>query len=428
MKSFCLSLALTISTCVVAHAQQLSKMEIKILNQVDKMHGQSFQFLEKVVNINSGTNNLNGVREVGKLFNQEFLQIGFTTRWIDMPKEMKRAGHLFAEHKGTKGKRILLIGHLDTVFEPDSPNQKWSMKDSIGSGPGVNDMKGGDVIILYALKALAEAGALNDAQIIVAMHGDEENGGDPDSISRKDLIEAAKRSDYALAFETATAREYATIARRGASEWILTVKGKRAHSSGVFSNNVGAGAIYEASRILQEFYEQLPEQYLTFNPGLIVGGSSASIESGEGKAAGKTNVVAETAIVQGDLRFISEEQKERARKKMNEIVAQHLPLTDATITFQDGIPAMPPTDGNYKLLSLLSKASVAMGLGEVKAWDPGLRGAGDISYVAPYISGLDGLGAMGTGAHSLNENMDLRMFSDLTKRAALLIYRLTKEK
>ncbi len=409
-----------------AHAQTLSKKENEILKHVDANYDQSLAFLEKAVNINSGTFNITGVREVGALFNVEFKKIGFDTRWIDMPEEMKRAGHLFAEHKGTKGKRLLLIGHLDTVFEPDSPFQRWSANDSIAFGPGTNDMKSGDVIILYALKALVEAKVLDKAQIIVALHGDEEHGGDPDSISRRDIMDAAKRSDHALAFETATGFGYSTVARRGASGWKLEVKGKRAHSSGVFNANTGAGAIYETSRILSEFYEQLQEQYLTYNPGIIVGGSTASMNDGEGTASGKTNVVAETVMVQGDLRFISEEQKEKARTKMKNIVAQHLPVTDATITFEDGIPSMPPVDGNYQLLSVLSKVSVDMGLGEVKPWDPGQRGAGDIAYVAPYVSGIDGLGGMGRGAHTLSETLDLKTFKDLTKRAAILIYRLTR--
>ena len=410
----------------ISHSQSLTKKEKEILKLIDKNNDESIAFLKKAVNINSGTNNLKGVREVGMLFDSEFKKADFETRWVEMPAEMKRAGHLFVEKKGTKGKRLLLIGHLDTVFEPDSPFQNWIDRDSVALAPGANDMKGGDVIILYALKALSEAGVLNDAQIIVALHGDEENGGDPESISRKDIIEAAKRSDYALAFETATGFGYGTVARRGASSWQLKVTGKRAHSSAVFTPNVGAGAIYEASRILNDFYEQLPEKYLTFNPGVIVGGSTAELESSVGKASGKTNVVAETVMVNGDLRFISEEQKEQVRKKMTAIVAKHLPLTDATITFEDGIPSMPPTDGNYKLLTELSKVSVDLGMGEVKPWDPGMRGAGDISYVAPFISGIDGLGAMGRGAHSLSETIDLRTFNDLTKRAAILIYRLTR--
>jgi len=408
------------------NAQTLSKKEKEILKHIDTNYDQSLTFLEKSVNINSGTFNTKGVREVGVLFDQEFKKIGFDTRWIDMPSEMKRAGHLFAEHKGTKGKRLLLIGHLDTVFEPESPFQKWEANDSLAFAPGANDMKSGDVIILYALKALMEAKAIDQSQIVVALHGDEEHGGDPDSISRKDIIDAAKRSDYALAFETATGFGYGTVARRGASGWKLEVTGKRAHSSGVFNEKTGAGAVYETSRILSEFYKQLQEQYLTYNPGLIVGGSSAEINDGDGVASGKTNVVAEKVIVQGDLRFISEEQKLNARKKMEAIVAQHLPQTNATITFEDGIPSMPPVEGNFQLLSVLNKVSTDMGMGEVKPWDPGQRGAGDIAYVAPYISGIDGLGGMGSGAHTLSETLNLKTFKDLTKRAAILIYRLTR--
>ncbi|MBX7124314.1 MAG: M20/M25/M40 family metallo-hydrolase [Cyclobacteriaceae bacterium] len=406
---------------------KLSKKEKEILAFVDRNHPESVRLLERAVNINSGTLNLSGVKEVGKLFGEEFRKIGFGIRWIDMPPAMNRAGHLFAERRGTKGKRLLLIGHLDTVFEPESPFQQWTLKDTIASGPGVNDMKGGDVILLFALKALEEAGALKDTQIVVALHGDEEHGGDPEVISRGDIVEAAKRSDLALAFETATGFNYGTVARRGASSWQLKVKGKRAHSGGVFNKNTGAGAIYEAARILNSFYEQLQEQYLTFNPGLIVGGSTAAIDGVSGTADGKTNVVAETAIVNGDLRFISEEQKVKARQRMRQIVEQHLPQTDAEIVFEDGIPSMPPTQGNLDLLAYLNKVSIDLGMGEVKPWDPGQRGAGDISYVAPYISGIDGLGAMGTGAHTLSETINLRTFADLTKRTAILIYRLTRE-
>jgi glutamate carboxypeptidase len=413
-----------------AHAQKsLSKKEIQILKLVDKNYEESISFLKKAVNINSGTNNMKGVREVGRIFEEGFSKAGLTARWIDMPQEMKRAGHLFAEHKGNRGKKLLLIGHLDTVFEPDSPFQSWNDMDSIAAGPGTNDMKGGNVIILYALKALAEAGVLDNAQIVVALHGDEESAGHPQEISRKDIIDAATRSDYALAFETSTGFGYATVARRGSSGWELSVKGKRAHSSGIFTTGTGAGAIYETSRILKEFYDSLQEQYLTFSPGLIVGGSTAEINvAGEASATGKTNIVAETTIVRGDLRFISEEQKEKARNKMREIVARHLPQTDATITFTDGIPSMPPTPGNEQLLNYFSKVSIDMGFGEIKPWDPGKRGAGDISYVTSIIPGLDGLGAEGNGAHSLTETINLRSFKDITKRTALLIYRLTQEK
>ena len=164
----------------------------------------AIQLLEKAVNINSGTMNLEGVKEVGMLFKDQFDQIEMDTKWIDM-SNLNRAGHLFAETKGSKGKRILLIGHLDTVFPKNSPFQKMErLSDSMAKGPGTNDMKGGNVILLYALKALHDAGELTDAQIIVALTGDEELTGKPISLSRKDLIEAGQRSDIALGFENST--------------------------------------------------------------------------------------------------------------------------------------------------------------------------------------------------------------------------------
>ncbi len=409
--------------------QNLSSKEKKILKQVALNNDDALKFLEETVNINSGTMNADGVRNVGKLFDAKFKAIGFETSWIDMPTEMNRAGHFFAEHKGTKGKRLLLIGHLDTVFEKDSPFQKYERNGDKATGPGVEDMKGGDVIILYALRALKEAGYLKNTQIIVAMHGDEEESGKPISISRKDIIEAAKRSDIALGYEASSGFNEATLARRGSSGWELSVTGKRAHSAGIFSEEDGAGAIFEVGRILNEWYEALSnEHYLTFNPGIITGGTFAEYDksTASAKAFGKTNVIPQTVHVAGGLRFISEKQKANARKKMQEIVDNHLPKTDATFTYWDSYPAMAPTKGNEDLMEILSQVSQDMGHPPVVAYDPMKRGAADISFVAAYTDGLDGLGAMGGGGHTPQEWIDLTTFEDLTKRTALLIYRLTR--
>ena len=413
-----------------AEAQRLSRTEKKIVEKVKAMDEAAIDFLEKVVNINSGTMNLDGVRKVGVEFDTAFQAIGFNTEWIEMPEEMNRAGHLFARIQGDKGKKLLLIGHLDTVFEADSPFQTFERDGDMAYAPGGNDMKGGNVVILYALKALHELNLLKDASITVAYTGDEERTGKPLSISRKDLIAAAKSSDIALGFETATGFNNATIARRGASGWKVETAGKRAHSSGVFSERTGAGAIFELARILHRFYEEVRgEQYLTFNPGNLLGGTFVDYNSlkSSGTAFGKTNVVAQTAVVHGGLRFISEEQKENARAKMRAIVADHLPSTNATITFTDSYPAMGPTEENKALLKQLSEVSEALGFGEVEGYDPGRRGAADISFVADYVPGLDGLGSMGKGAHTPQETVDLATFNALIQRTAVFIYRLTQD-
>lgn len=416
----------------ISYAQKLSKKEKKILTSIENNNAEAISFLEKVVNINSGTLNAKGVKEVGMVFQQAFDNIDFKTRWVEMPEEMNRAGHLFAETSGDKGKKLLLIGHLDTVFEEESPFQKFKkINDSIAHAPGGNDMKGGDVIILFALKALHENGLLRDAQIIAALTGDEESTGKPLNISRKDLIDAAKRSDIALGFETATGYNNATIARRGSSDWEVEVTGKRAHSSGVFSEETGAGAIFEMSRILNAFYTDVKgEEYLTFNPGVLVGGTFAEIDdlTSKGTVFGKTNVVAQKAVVKGGLRFISEEQKENARNKMREIVANNLPQTSAEVKFTDSYPAMAPTKGNEDLLEIFSNVSEALGQGKVAAYDPSKRGAADISFVASYVDGLDGLGTMGNNAHTPEETVNLNTIENLTKRAAILIYRLINTK
>jgi len=414
---------------VSAQAQKLSKTEKKIIASVSANNDEALKFLKDVVNMNSGTMNLDGVRKVGDVFSERFSAIGFDTRWSVMPGEMNRAGHLFAEVNGTKGKKLLLIGHLDTVFEEDSPFQEWQEQDTIAFGPGAEDMKGGDVIILYALKALREQGLLNDRQIIVALHGDEEESGKPISISRKDIIEAAKRSDIALGFEGSGGFNEATTARRGSSGWRLEVTGVRAHSSGIFNERNGAGAIFEVSRILSQFYDELHDvEYLTFNPGVILGGTFVEYDTHnfKGTAYGKSNVIPQTAIVTGGLRFISEEQKEMARDKMRQIVDNHYPQTEAKITFWDSYPAMPPTPENDDVMQVLSDISVAMGRGEVHGVDPLKRGAADISFVAAYNNGIDGLGAMGGAGHTPEEYIDLTTFEELTQRAALLIYRLTR--
>ena len=414
------------------NAQKLNKIEQKILTQVEINNDEAILLLEKVANINSGTLNLKGVKKVGDVFSEEFQKIGFTPTWIPMPDEVERAGHLFCElNTGkVKGKKILLIGHLDTVFEEDSPFQTVKREAEKLYGPGVGDMKGGNIIILYALKALENAGVLKNTQIIAAFTGDEEKAGDPISISRKDLIDAAKRSDIALGFEGATGLNYATVARRSSGSWLLETKGVRAHSSGVFSKNVGAGAIFEMSRILNTFYSELPEQYLTFNAATVVGGTTVSFDAAQAKgtASGKTNIVSQKTIVSGDIRCLTDEQIQNTVTRMKAIVANNLPNTTATISFDLKYPPMKPTPGNYAVLEVLDGISKAMGQGEVKAYDPSKRGAGDISFVANYVDGLDGLGTMGRGSHTPEEYIDLTNFENLTKRAALLIYRLINQK
>jgi glutamate carboxypeptidase len=371
------------------------------------------------------------VHDVGEIVRLQLERLGFVTRWVDEPASMQRAPTLVAERKGASGKKLLLIGHLDTVFPADSPFQKFSLQGNTATGPGVIDDKGGDVVIIYALKALAFAHALDDTTMTVVLTGDEEDSGKPTSISRKPLFDAAKNSDVALDFEWAITADTATTARRGIANWRLNVQGKEAHSSDIFQKEAGDGAIFEVARILETMRLQLStEKYLSFSPGLILGGTSVDFDknTSKGEAFGKGNVIAKVAMAKGDLRFLTEDQKLKAEKNIVDIVNANLPETKAQIIFQDGIPAMPPTDSNANLLKLYSSVSEDLGEGAVHALDPGMRGAGDISHIAGIVSAnLAGLGEIGTNAHSVNETLDVNSLEIQTKRAAIFIYRLTRK-
>lgn len=411
-------------------AQNLSNTEKKIVAYINEHLPETKDLLIKTVNINSGTLNIEGVKKVGAIYSAELEKAGLKSEWINFPDSLKRAGHLVATKKGTKGKRIFIIGHLDTVFEPDMPANNWTMlNDSTATGQGAIDMKGGDVVVIAALQALKNLGLLDNASIIVYFTGDEERAGLPISVSRKDFINRAQQCDVALGFETAMGLNTVTTARRGASSWTLNVTAKTGHSQGVFSSNSGYGAIYESARILNDFRLQLSqEKYLTFNPGLIVGGSEMNYDAdkAKGDAIGKTNIISPTVTVVGDLRFLTEEQKETAREKMKAIVANNLNGTKATISFSDGIPGMAPKEGNNRLLATIDRISQDMGIGKTVAGDPGSRGAGDISYIAKYVDCIDGLGSSGKGAHAAGETINLKEFPYLIQRAAILIYRLTQ--
>ncbi len=415
----------------LAAAEHLSTVETKILQNVDQTAAESNALLQRIVDINSGTFNPAGVRAVGDVLRPEFEALGFQVHWIPMD-QVHRAGHLVAERKGSHGKRVLLIGHMDTVFEPTSPFQKWSMKTAtVASGPGTSDMKGGLMIMLYALKAMKAAGVLDGTNITVFLTGDEENAGEPLSISRAELIAAGKANQVAIEFEGGSrtdGRDFATIARRSASLWQLKTTGMEGHSAGIFTERAGSGAIYEISRILAAFAAELKEPDLTYNTGVIVGGSNVSFDPARntGTASGKPNIIASTAYASGDIRTVTDEQLNRVREKMKQIVAKHLPRTGAEITFEDKYPSMAATEGNQALLKVLNGVNLDMNMEAMEALPPARRGAGDVSFVAPFVDSISGFGSLGGGAHAPGETIDLSRQPIQTKRAALFIYRLTR--
>lgn len=409
-------------------AAQADQVERRIVDYLAAQEEAAIELVARQVEIGSGTHDHEGVRRVADVLAPELERLGFRVEWIPQD-HVGRAGHLVAERTGSTGRSVLLIGHLDTVDEGEG----WFERDGMtGRGPGTNDMKGGNAVIIMALRALHDAGALEDRTVRVIFTGDEESPGRPVEEARRHMVEMARASDVALEFETAIGgpdHDFGTTARRGSSGWVLEVEGRTAHSSGIFSEGTGAGAVFEAARILNAFYDELRgEEFVTFNPAVIVGGTDVQYDPGSvsGSAASKTNIVAQRAVVHGGLRTLSDEQLDRVRQRMRDIVAASLPRTTATITFSDGYPGMPPTEGNRELLALYDEASRDLGYGPVLEYDPGRRGASDLSFAAPHVAwgALGGLGVEGTGAHSPRETIDLATLGKAAARAAVLIHRL----
>jgi glutamate carboxypeptidase len=382
-----LAAALALTAFAPAAEARLAPAERKMAEVVDREQARMLGLLETLVNQNSGTLNSAGVEAVGRMMRAELEPLGFQVRWVPIT-EANRAGHIVAAHRGNgQGKRMLLIGHLDTVFEPDSPFQKFRMKDDdTAEGPGVGDDKGGMVVMLAALRAMHQAGTLKGADIEIVLTGDEEDAGTPISVSRRDLIEAGRRADVALDFEglsTENGRDMGSIARRGSADWELRTTGRSGHSSRIFSEQ-----------------------------------------------SGKNNIIPETAIARGDIRTLSLDQYQRVTAKMKEIASRHLPGTSAKLEFEEAAyPPMAPTAGSQKLLDRLNAVNADMGLASMEAQDPLKRGAGDIGFVAADVDGgLVGLGPAGAGSHAAGETIDVPSLWRQAKRAAILMTRLSKEK
>ena len=414
-----------------ALAGNLSGEEQKIVASVQSHHEESVALLEKLVNVNSGTLNVAGVTKIADMLRPEFEALGFKVRWIPMT-DLGRAGHLVAEHHTGRGKKMLLIAHLDTVFEPESPFQNFVKTGDKAEGPGVNDIKGGVVIILDSLRALKESGALARADITVFLSGDEERPGHPLATARRDLIAAGKANDLALDFE-AMSRENGQdtihIGRRSAGSWKIAATGASGHSSGVGMGG-GYGAVYEVARIVDQFRTELPEPNLTYNTSLFAGGTAAEIDSlgTHATVSGKDNIIAAQAFAAGDLRTLSDEQTARVKQKMEAIVARHLDKTDAHISFEDGYPAMAPTSASQVLFDKLNAINGDLGKGTLAEGDPAKRGAGDIAFVAHDLPGLVGMGMAGTGSHAVGETADLASLDPQAERAAILMARLSSGK
>lgn len=391
----------------------------------------AIQLLKELVEIPSQTLDIQGVHAVGERLRTEFDQLGFKTYWSDLPYDLHRSGALFASHQTGRHPRILLLGHLD-VSPGVTPSQpRMTIKDGRALGPGVVDDKGGDVVILAALKAMKALGWLSVMDVTVALMGDEEQTGEPTTVSRASLRSIAQEQDMVLEFEWAFHLQSATVARRGIGHWRLDVTSPVAHSSRIFHEGVGPGAAFETARILDQIRKRFEhKKNISINPSLSLIGSSLEVDSEllKGEITSDHNAVPSRALVLGDFRYLTWDEKESIEKAFDKISHWSLPHTVSTLTFEKESPPMPPLSANRTLLKLLSQCSEDLGYGQMVAMDPTARGASDLNYVADMIPAqLAGLGPVGGGAHTESEYLELNSLPIAMERVALLLHRLTAD-
>ena len=298
----------------------------------------------------------------------------------------------------------ILIGH-PIRCSPSNPYQKFQrIDDSTARGPGIIDMKGGDD---HSHSPRAEGcGALDKMNVTVVFDGDEEEAGTPTSAARQTLVDAAQGAAAALGFEDGAGDpRTAVISRRSAGSWTLTTTGIPAHSSQIFKPEFGAAAVFEASRILHEFYTRLSaEPYLTFNPGLALGGTLVKVDTTgtEGSASGKRNVSAEHMVVTGDLRSAVARARQGPAPCARDRVAS-LAQDPGRDLVRRRLPAHGADAGHRRLLAITTRPAATSALAASWQW---IRraGAADVSFIASTVPMLiDALGLSGHDDHTEKE-------------------------
>lgn len=360
--------------------------------------------LKAIVNIDSGTYTKPGIDRVGSYLQERFSDFGFSTT---IEKQEQYGNHLVATRSGSNpnGPRLLLIGHIDTVFnEGEAGRRPFAIAEQnghrIATGPGVLDMKSGVLIGMYALRLLRDAGEDSYRQATFICNSDEEIG----SPSSRPLIqELARQSSAVLVFEPGRAEGTVVSSRRGCGQYRVEVFGLSAHA-GVEPQR-GRNAILELSYQVQKM------QALN---GAIPG---TSLSVGIIRGGDRTNVVPDYAYFDMDVRADHQEAVRALEAAMRQVIAQHkLQGTRIELSGSMLVPAFERNKTNEPLVKLVKEAGHELGL---KIQDAGSGGASDANTTSALgIPTLDGLGAGGGLAHNPGEFIELDY---LPKRIALVM-------
>jgi glutamate carboxypeptidase len=289
----------------------------------------------------------------------------------------------------------VLLGHMDTVFPADTHFRNYREDSDRAYGPGVYDMKGGLVVAVYALKALAELGLLDNMPVTVLCNSDEEIG----SPASRALIEDTVRSARAaLVFEGGGPQGDVVTGRKGRTGLKLTVRGRAGHAA---KGGAKASAIAElAAKIVA--MEGLNKDDVTVNVGLISGGIGP-------------NTVPDLATAEIDVRFLTPASQTMVEAELARIAGEcTVPGTRGELQAVSGRPPMPPTDGNRRLYLLARKQAQILGY---ELPEELRSGVSDANFIAALnVPVLDGLGPVGDLDHS---DLEFIQKNTLMERAVL---------
>lgn len=354
--------------------------------------------LEKLVNTDSHSYNKQNVDKIGSIIQKEFENAGMK---VDVHREKKFGNHLSITSPHAKKPSILIIAHMDTIFpDGEALERPFKIIEGRAYGPGVNDEKASHVQVLYAMKALKNAGLSSFHNVHILFNSDEEIG----SPSSKSLIiEAAKGKDYSLVVECGRPNEGVITARKGVGRFKMKVTGKSAHAG--VEPEIGRSAIEEiAYKVIKLQQLNDIENGLTVNVGLITGGVSANTISPE----------AEAVI---DVRVQNKEQVDEIVKEIYTIAEEdNVQGTNTNVEGKISRPPMEMTKESHELLERVKEAGKEIGL-EIHGESTG--GSSDASFTSSIgVATIDGLGPIGEFSHS--ETDEYTVVDSLIERTALL--------
>jgi len=371
-----------------------------ILEKIDGYRENMLSFLEKLVNIDSSIDNPEGIKQVAEIVGGKLTEIGFDVKYLNYPGYTT---HVLARKSGKSDKNLMIIGHIDTVFSKGTAAKRpFTIRDEKAYGPGVLDMKGGITIALFSLQALAQQG-WDKSNITVLFCGDEETG-HPHSDAKDIFTKEAKGKDAVFNMETGAESGTVVVGRKGVIFPVINVEGKSAHAGK--DPEKGASAILELAHKIIELYKiNNKETGISFNPGIISGGTAPNAIAGE-------------AQVKCDMRFMKLDQHEQILKDLKRIVnTTFVPGTKTTIIDEKRIRFMPMemTKVNLDLYEIVRKQGLKIGI-EVGKISVG--GGSDSCWTT--IVGAPTVCAMGARGELNHSEREYIIVDSLVERAKLL--------